>query len=121
MKLFSTKVHGFLDYTVSLIFIVSPWLFGFANGGASQWFPIILGIASILMSIFTDYEAGLVRNIPMIFHLGIDVVAGLFLALSPWVFGFAHNVTLPHLVLGLFECFAGLTTAAVPRTKVALI
>ncbi len=36
-------------------------------------------------------------------HLVFDIVASLFLALSPWLFGFAGealNVWLPHVVVG---------------------
>jgi hypothetical protein len=36
-------------------------------------------------------------------HLVFDIVASLFLALSPWIFGFAGqaaNVWLPHVVVG---------------------
>jgi len=49
----------------------------------------------------------------MAVHNLIDVVAGLFLAASPWIFGFADesaNVWVPHVVVGLAAVFLGLAT-----------
>jgi hypothetical protein len=49
----------------------------------------------------------------MAVHNLFDIGAGAFLALSPWIFGFADegtNVWLPHVVVGLAAIFLGLTT-----------
>jgi len=46
-------------------------------------------------------------------HNLFDIGAGAFLALSPWMFGFADegtNVWLPHVIVGLAAIFLGLTT-----------
>ena len=48
-------------------------------------------------------------------HLGLDIAGGALLAVSPWLFGFAGLVFLPHLVIGLFEIAAGLMTESRPR------
>lgn len=104
-KFIPTKVHGALDYIVGLALIGAPWIFGFASvGGAAVVIPIVLGIGLILYSIFTKYEWGLVKVLGMPYHLIIDVVAAVFLALSPWIFGFYDeplNVWLPHVVVGI--------------------
>lgn len=103
MKIISTKVHGIMDYIMGVILIASPWLFGFAMGGAETWIPVILGITTIIYSLFTDYELSASRNISMKTHLGLDTVSAIFLAASPWLFGFADFVFWPHLILGLLE------------------
>jgi hypothetical protein len=36
-------------------------------------------------------------------HVWIDVIAGIFLCVSPWLFDFAHRVFIPHLMIGMFE------------------
>jgi hypothetical protein len=64
---------------------------------------VILGAGTILYSIFTDYELGAVRMIPFRGHLTIDVLNGVFLGLSPWIFGFNDRVYLPHLIVGVLE------------------
>jgi len=104
MRFIPTKVHGILDYVVGAALIVAPWLFGFAGvGGAAVIIPIVLGVGLIVYSLFTKYEWGPFGLIPMPVHLAFDIVASLFLALSPWIFGFAGesvNVWLPHVVVG---------------------
>lgn len=114
MRVIPTKVHGVLDYLVGLLLIAAPWLFGFADGGAETWVPVILGAGAILYSLFTDYEAGAAKVIPMPTHLGLDFAAGALLAVSPWLFGFADEVFWPHLLVGLFEVVASLMTRTVP-------
>ena len=110
MKLLATKVHGYLDYLVGALLIAAPWIFGFARGGAETWVPVILGASAILYSLFTDYELGVTSGISMRTHLVLDFFNGLLLALSPWIFGFADYVYVPHLVLGIFEIGAALIT-----------
>lgn len=117
MQVISSKTHGILDYVVSLILIASPWVLNFDRGGAETWIPVIIGVASTIMSIFTDYELGAVKKIPLAMHLNIDIVTGLFLALSPWLFGFSHYVFLPHLIFGLFEMGTALMTKRAPSYK----
>jgi len=109
-----TKVHGVLDYTVGLFLIASPWLLGFFRVNTATWVPIVLGGSALLYSLFTDYEWGVVKRMPMRVHLGLDAGSGLFLAVSPWLLGFADEVWVPHLVLGLFEIAAATLTRRHP-------
>jgi hypothetical protein len=116
MRFIPTRIHGMLDYLMGILLILSPWIFGFADAAneAAIWVPVVLGIAAILYSLFTDYEMGLVRSIPMPTHLILDIASGALLALSPWLFGFADEVFWPHLLVGLLEIGAGLTTHTTP-------
>lgn len=118
MKFLSTQIHGILDYSLALLLVASPWLFGFADIGtqAESIVPILLGIGVAAYSLFTDYEWGAVRGIPMVTHLWIDALGGLFLAASPWIFGFASEVYLPHLILGIGEIGAAFFTKTVPSS-----
>jgi hypothetical protein len=43
------------------------------------------------------------KVIPMRTHLMLDYISGALLAVSPWLFGFAHFVAAPHGVMGLLE------------------
>ena len=114
MRFVPTRVHGMADYLIGALLVLAPWLFGFADGGAETWVPVVLGAGVVLYSLLTDYELGLVRRIPMRVHLGLDLAGGAVLAASPWVFGFADRVWLPHLILGLLEIGAALTTRTTP-------
>jgi hypothetical protein len=57
------------------------------------------------------------RVIPMPVHLTLDALSGALLAVSPWLFGFADHVWVPHVVLGLFEIGAALLTETTPRRE----
>lgn len=117
MKIISTKTHGILDYLMGIVLIASPWIFNFANGGAEQWIPIIVGAGALVYSLMTDYEMGIVKTIPMKTHLNIDLMSGIFLAVSPWLFGFSDEVVAPHLILGILEIGAALMTKTTPSTN----
>ncbi|MFD2569562.1 SPW repeat protein [Spirosoma soli] len=115
MRFIPTKVHGILDYVSGGLFLASPWLFGFADKPAAKWVPLAAGGAALSSSLFTDYELGAVRKIPMPAHLGLDVAEGALLAASPWLFGFAKKVYLPHVIFGAFALGAGLLTQKTPK------
>lgn len=110
MNILSRRTHGVLDYVVGLVLIFSPMLFGFNGGGAEERIPVILGIAALVYSLFTNYELGLVKILPFRVHLTLDVMSGILLALSPWLFQFADRVWMPHLLLGLVEIGAVIMT-----------
>ena len=115
MKVISTKVHGVLDYLMGIILIASPWLLDFNREGAETWVPVILGAGVILYSLITDYELSISKTISMKTHLTLDVLSGVFLAASPWIFGFDDYVYLPHLILGILEIGADAMTETTPR------
>jgi hypothetical protein len=115
MRFISTRVHGMVDYPMGLLLIVAPFIFGFATGGPAQWVPIILGVLMLGQAIMTKYELGLMHMIPMPLHLTMDLLSGILLLISPWLFGFASVVFWPHVILGLLEIGASLTTEKQPR------
>jgi len=105
-----TRTHGILDYIIGVALIAAPWLFNFAVGGAETWIPVLIGALVIVQALLTDYELGVVRVIRMRVHLMVDIVAGLFLAISPWLFNYNELVWAPHLIVGLLLIGAGLVT-----------
>lgn len=105
LRVLSTRVHGTLDYVLGLGLIFFPWIFGFADvGGAATLVPVTLGVAIIIYTLGTDYEWGALRVVSMGYHVALDLFGGIFLSLSPWIFGFAdeeRNAWLPHVIVGL--------------------
>jgi hypothetical protein len=117
MRFIPTKTHGYLDYIMGLVLIAAPWIFGFARGGAETWVPVLLAAAVIVYSLFTDYELGLMRRLSMRTHLALDLVGGILLAVSPWLFGFAEYVWAPHVIFGILEIGAALMTKFTPSNE----
>jgi len=117
MRFIPTKVHGVMDYIMGILLIASPWLFDFNRGGMETWIPVILGVGALVYSVMTDYELGLTRTLTMPTHLTLDLVSGILLAVSPWIFGFADYVYLPHLLLGIIEIGVSLMTKREPSNE----
>jgi len=114
MRFIPTRVHGVLDYLMGILLIAAPFILGFDQGGAETWVPVVLGAGMLLYSLCTNYELGAFRLLSVPAHLMLDFLGGLFLAASPWIFGFADYVYLPHLILGIAEMGASLMTKRVP-------
>src|SRR3954465_10420467 len=109
----TSRMHGMLDYPAGILLIAAPWIFGFSDIDAARNVAIIIGAIVIVQSLMTDYELSVVDVLPLSAHLMMDVLAGIVLAASPWIFGFAAegpSAWLPHLVFGLGLLAAGLMT-----------
>ena len=111
----STRTHGIIDYVTGVLLLVAPFLFGFATGGIEQYLPQVLGAVIIVMSLLTRYELSVAKMIPLKVHLGVDILGGIVLAVSPWLFGFADVIWWPHLLVGLVEIVVPLMTRRDPR------
>lgn len=122
LRFIPTRVHGVLDYIVAIALIFAPMIFGFESvGGAAVVVPVVLGILLIIYSLFTRYEWGMFKLIPMPLHLIIDIIAAAFLALSPFLFGFADealNAWLPHVIVGIVVILVVLFSQVRPNTPV---
>lgn len=105
-----TRTHAVLDYLTGALLIVAPYMFGFANGGVAQWLPQLLGAMIIVMSLLTAYEYSAAKVIPLKAHLAVDVMGGILLAVSPWLFGFAALIWWPHVLVGVMEIVVPLIT-----------
>jgi hypothetical protein len=111
MEMMSSKTHGYLDYIVGLLITASPKIFGFEDKGkAAKYIPIIIGTGALIYGMLTKYKPGIIKAIPMKVHLLLDEVSGIFMAASPWLFGFSNKVKIPHLIMGLAEFGAAFIT-----------
>ncbi|HEY0548251.1 MAG TPA: SPW repeat protein [Verrucomicrobiae bacterium] len=123
MKILPTRVHGMLDYPVGLILLLAPNIFGFADAqGAAVWVPRVIGILTLIQSLMTRYELGLVKVLPMRMHLGVDYAAGILLAASPWLFRFYdptnQRLWVPHVIAGVAIFLVTLMTEREPRATI---
>jgi hypothetical protein len=114
MKLISQRTHAIAGILISLIIIHAPWLFGYGTiNHTAEAVAIIVGIIILAAELTADDPISPLKLVPMRWHILIDVTAGSFLALSPWIFKFADqptNVWMPHLVLGLLVIGYALAT-----------
>lgn len=95
-----SKTHSVLDYTVALFIIALPWIFGFSESERATWVSLVTGCLIILLALFTRYEGGVFKVIPLTTHLIADILLGTFLAASPWIFLYSDITYWPHFVFG---------------------
>ena len=109
----TSRMHAMLDYPLAVVLIATPWIFGFSDvGGAAVALPIIVGALALGQSLITDWELSVANIIPP-GAFDVDALAGVVLAISPFVFGFydeGTNVWLPQVVAGIGMLNAGLMT-----------
>lgn len=110
MRFIPTKIHGFLDYFIAIILIITPWALGFSGSLAAQMVFVVAGALLLVTSFTTRYEPGFLSIIPMPLNLTLDAFIGIMLAASPWIFGFSQQIRMPHLVLGGFLILISLFT-----------
>lgn len=103
MTMISSRVHGAWDYIIGTILIVGPYFLHELKGGGDieTAVPVTIGILIFVYSLFTNYELGLFRLLPMAVHNVLDIIAGAVLAASPWLFGFYGYSYWAHLSLGI--------------------
>jgi hypothetical protein len=83
------RTHGVVDYAMVAAFLNAPMVFGF-HGTAAAIVYWLAGI-HLLMTGFTAFPLGVFKFIPFKVHGVIELVAGLFILVSPWLFAFADD------------------------------
>jgi hypothetical protein len=89
---------GYGDYLTGILLTAAPWLLNFSDAGNAA---AISGSRSAW-----DCSAYALRHDqddPMPAHLGTDMLVGAVLIVSPWLFGFADEVCLPHVLVESLE------------------
>jgi hypothetical protein len=118
-RILPTRMHAILDYIIGVVLLLAPEIFGFSEaGGAAVLIPRIVGVLILGQALMTNFELGVFKILPMSAHLGIDYLVGIFLAASPFIFGFSNNDTnvwLPHFVVGIVIFLQALMTETEPR------
>ena len=104
-----------MDYLYAVVLLFIPNIFHFSSNDAATYVMDVVSSAVFTYSLFTKYEVGLTKNIPMHIHLILDLVFGVLLAASPWIFGLADDVYKPHLFFGLFAIAAALFSKVTSR------
>ena len=100
-----------MDYGSAVILLAGPWILLFQDRPAAKYTFVISGASILLQSVLTNYEGGFLQIIPIKLHLLVDIVLGVILVASPWLFGFAEQTWLWHVLMGTMNIFTGLFTS----------
>jgi hypothetical protein len=101
----SLRTHAFLDYIGGAILILSPFVSGFADLDIARNVTVLSGFILILYSLFTNYEGGMLKILPLGVHMTFDVILGAFIFMAPWILNYRDFLTLGqeylHYALGI--------------------
>jgi hypothetical protein len=109
MALFSTKTHGILDFATAGTLVALPRMLGWDKTVTSVMTTAAIG--TVVYSLVTKYEFGLVKLLPMKGHLALDAMSGAMFCGAPLLFPDEDTSVKAILVgLGVFELIAATTT-----------
>ena len=74
MKPISLTVHGAIDYLAVVIFAVAPVAIGLTGWPAALSY-VLAGI-HLLMTLLTDFPAGVIKVIPIVLHQWVERIVG---------------------------------------------
>jgi hypothetical protein len=83
MKPISLTVHGVIDYLAVVIFAVAPAVIGLSGWPAALSYALA-GI-HLLMTLVTDFPAGVIKVIPIALHQWVERIVGPVLIILAFV------------------------------------
>ena len=92
MKILSPGTHGVLDYVTVVFLLVSPTLFEMHTAGSV--FTYVLATIHLILTLLTDFRAGVFKIIPLRIHglIEIFVAVGL-VGVALWFKNSGDNVS----------------------------
>jgi nitric oxide reductase large subunit len=91
----STAANG-INAVLGLVLLVSPWLLGFTDESNAAWNAWIFGIAITVI-------AGAALSQRQTWEEWVNLILGIWVAISPWAVGFTNLTAASwlHLVIGV--------------------
>jgi len=88
MRFVTKQIHSWLDYPVAFALIILPFLLGLGESNAlALTISPIIGVAALLLTVFTDHQTGLIRVLPYKLHLAVDLAVGVLFLILPFALG----------------------------------
>lgn len=87
MKLIGPGTHRLLDFVAILVFALAPFAVGL--GGLPAAICWLLALVHLVVTLATGFPGRARGLVPFVAHGVLELVVAVFLAASPWLFGFA--------------------------------
>ena len=102
MKIINSRLHGIFDYLTGIVLLL-PFITDYNADSTDSSVLAVIGALTIMLALFTDYEWGVIKVIPMKAHLGLDVLIALFTIAVPWLFPLHNYLFYWPVMLGVAE------------------
>jgi len=113
MKIINTKLHGVLDYSIALALLL-PWIVDYGHADEDTMMLASFGGLILFYSLLTDYEFGLIKLFPIKVHLLFDILVGIVLSFSPWLFDIGNYFLYWPSLIGIGELILVVLTETQP-------
>jgi hypothetical protein len=88
----SSAIHGVLDYATVLVLFVAPSVFNMQT--TASFFTYVLASVHLLLTLLTNFEAGVLKIIPLKVHGLIEIVVSvLLIAIAIWFKSLGDNLS----------------------------
>jgi len=116
MKPISLTIHGAIDYLSALIFAVAPAVVGLSGWPAALSYT--LAGVHLLMTLLTDFPAGVIKVIPIVLHQWVERIVGPVLVILAFVFMTETHARAFFVAMGIIIFADERLTAYRPMTAV---
>lgn len=99
MNKVNTKVHGIIDYLFIGFLWISPMIFGLEEKAAMA--TNLLGSIHLAVTIFTNFELGLFRFIPIKIHALIELIVPFLIIILAFFLGMVESDLSRNYFLGV--------------------
>ena len=101
IRFITKQIHAYLDYPVAISLMTVPFLLGLGQSHAlAGWLAPLVGLAALVLTVFTDHSLGLIRVLPYRLHVAVDGLVGALFLLAPLALDFEGIDLIYYLVNG---------------------
>jgi hypothetical protein len=94
-------IYGLLNYVLAALFLAMPFINGNEQSITAHIVTSFSGAFILVVTLLTNFELGVLRVISLREYLFFGLIAGGFLLVSPFIFGFYPYGFILHLVAGI--------------------
>jgi hypothetical protein len=105
---------GILNIIAGIWILISPWVYGYAVDTGGMWNSVIVGIVIAVLALIRASGA-----YTQAWLSWINAILGLWLIISPWVYGYDNNTggSWNSIILGIIVCILAVWSAQASRSS----
>jgi hypothetical protein len=103
MKFKIRIINGILNYALALALVASPWIITIEEAVAGKLILVITGLILLTISLVSNFELGIIKSIRYKENLIANIIIGVFILLSPFLFGFFDISYKAHIFFGCVQ------------------
>jgi len=103
MNQIESKDRGYFNYLMGILMIASASLVIITATWTEIWLPLVFGCAAIIYTLLTTCTSRMSQWMQLRRQLLNNIMEGVLISISTWLFGFANYLLTPHTLLSLLK------------------